>query len=176
MLLGWECSLSICPWLLFICGNVKISLQTRICFEWCMWASQYLWMDYHFSICIHASFCQYSKIWLQAICNWTMLTKIIVEELHCILKLLKIPQDEHYVPIAQNVWSTFYITCVDSSFRFQEGCFFSALCLQISEKDFSQAIKREHHFCEMDQTSSEKCRSYGETVDFTFYSLKGTID
>ena len=126
--------------------------------------------------CIHASFCQYSKIWVQSICNWTMLTKIDVEELHCLLMLLKIPQDEHYVPIAQNVWSTFYITCVDSSFRFKEGCFFSALCLQISEKDFSQAIKREHHFCEMDQTSSEKCRIYGETVDFTFYSPKGTID
>ena len=120
--------------------------------------------------------CQYSKIWLQAICHWTMLTKIIVEELRCILKLLKIPQGDQYVPIAQNGWSTFYITCVDSSFRFKEGCFFSALCLQISEKDFSQAIKREHHFCEMDQTSSEKCRIYGETVDFTFYSPKGTID
>ena len=87
--------------------------------------------------CIHASFCQYSKIWLQAICNWTMLTKIIVEELRCILKLLKIPQGDQYVPIAQNGWSTFYITCVGSSFRFKEGCFFSALCLQISEKGTS---------------------------------------
>ena len=28
-----------------------------------------------------------------------MLTKIIVQELHCILKLLKIPQGDHYVPI-----------------------------------------------------------------------------
>ena len=86
------------------------------------------------------NFANILKLWLQAICNWTMLTKIIVEELHCILKLLKIPQGDHYVPIAQNVWSTFYITCVDSSFRFKEGCFFSALCLQISEKDLREAV------------------------------------
>ena len=48
---------------------------------------------------------------------------------------------------------------------------FLRLVFWILKKDRSKAIKSEHHFGEMDQTSSEKCTFFAEKANFIFFII-----